>query len=98
MVTVASPPSVLYADINYFLELDEGGTNIIYPGTATDKLRPLKAVSMRINDIREFDERFQLDVHGFAFVPHKSAESKFDDKEKVTRIVYDEVKELLKKE
>ena len=98
MTIVASLQSVLYADTNYFLELDQGNTNVIYSGTAMDKLRPLEAVSMRINDIRDFDEKFQLAVHGFAFMPHKSAESKFDDKEKITRTVYEEAKELLKKE
>lgn len=96
MAVVAPSQPALHASINYFLELDEGGTDVLYPGTAIDKLRPLKATMMPINDIRESGQRFNLDVHGFAFEEHKCSESKFDDKEKITSVVYDEVAELIK--
>ncbi|ORY02757.1 hypothetical protein BCR34DRAFT_605486 [Clohesyomyces aquaticus] len=96
MAAVASPHPLIHANLNYFLELNEGGTDVIYPGTATDKLRPLKAVSMPISDIRDCEEEFLLDVHGFAFVPHKSAEQKYDDREQITRVVYEEAAKLLR--
>jgi hypothetical protein len=97
MAAVAPALSTLHANINYFLEINEGGTDIVYPGTAIDKLRPFNGASMPITDIRECDEEFKLDVHGFAFVQHKSSEEKYDDKERITSVVYEEAAALLKK-
>lgn len=94
---VASPPAVVNTNLNYFLELNEGGTDVIYPGTATDKLRPLKPVLTPITDLRTSGDEFALDTHGFQFVPHQSAESTYDDQAKVKSVVYDETAELLKK-
>jgi hypothetical protein len=96
MDTVAPPISTFFTNINYFLEIDQGGTDTVYPGTATDKLRPLHGVSMQMNDIRSCDDKFDLDVHGFALVQHKSAESKYEDKERIASIVYKEAEELMK--
>jgi len=96
MAVVAPTRPALHAYINYFLELHEGGTDVLYPGTAIDKLRPLKATLMPINDIRESHEEFNLDTHGFAFVAHKCSEPKFDDRERITSVVYWEVAELIK--
>ena len=95
---VASSPAVIDANLNYFLELSEGGTDIIHPGTATDKLRPLKSVSTPITDLRTCkDEEFTLDTHGFQFVPHQSVETTYDDPARIKSVVYDETAELLKK-
>jgi hypothetical protein len=90
------PPAVVNANINYFLELNEGGTDVIYPGTATDKLRPLKPVVMPITDLRTCEDNFTLDTHGFQFVPHTSVENTFDDPERIKTVVYDEAAVLLK--
>jgi hypothetical protein len=97
MAAVALAPSTLLANINYFLELDQGGTNTVYPGTAIDKLRPLNGVFMPINDIKKSNEEFDLDVHGFAFVKQTSTESEYNDKERIGSVVYQEVTDLLKK-
>jgi len=97
MTVVAPARSTLHAYINYFLELHEGGTDVLYPGTAIDKLRPLKATLMPINDIRESHEEFNLDIHGFAFVAHECSESTFDDRERITSVVYEEVTKMIKK-
>jgi len=97
MADVAPARSALHAYINYFLELHEGGTDVLYPGTAIDKLRPLKATLMPIKDIRGSNEEFNLDIHGFAFVAHECSESKFDDRERITSVVYEEVTELIKR-
>jgi hypothetical protein len=94
---VASPPAIVDANINYFLELSEGGTDVIYPGTATDKLRPLKPALMPITDLRTCGDEFTLDTHGFQFVPHQSGETTYDDQARVKSVVYDETAELLKK-
>ncbi|KAI5865329.1 hypothetical protein GGS23DRAFT_603921 [Durotheca rogersii] len=93
---VVAPPSVVKADINYYLEIADGGTDTIYPGTAKDKLRPGNLVPMDITDLRECSEEFTLDTHGFQFVPHKSAESNFTDDATIKRVVYPEAAELLK--
>ncbi|EED16633.1 conserved hypothetical protein [Talaromyces stipitatus ATCC 10500] len=89
--------AVINANINYFLEVSEGGTDVIYPGTATDKLRPLKSVIMPITDLRTCkDENFTLDTHGFQFVPHKTKEKTYDDQERIKTVVYDETAALLR--
>ena len=94
---VDNPPALVQAPINYFLELNEGGTEIIYPGTATDKLRPLKQVVMPIKNVRACDEQFTLDTHGFQFVSHQTAEKTYDDVERIRSAVYDETANLMKK-
>lgn len=90
------PPSVVTANINYYLEVSQGGTEIIYPGTARDKLRKFDSTLVKITDLRSCDEEFTLDVHGFQFVPHTSVEKDFDDEGRVKRVVYQETEELLK--
>jgi hypothetical protein len=96
MAATASAPSTLSANINYFLELDQGGTVTVYPGTAIDKLRLLNSTYMPITDMRDCEQVFDLDVHGFAFVSHKSVESNYDDKERIVSVVYHETEDLLK--
>lgn len=93
---VALPPPVVTANINYYLELNEGGTNVIYPGTAGDKLRRYNSTLVQITDVRNCDDQFTLDTHGFQFVQHKSAEATFDDEARVKSDVYTETAELLK--
>ena len=95
---VASSPAVIEANLNYFLELSEGGTDIIHPGTATDKLRPLKSVLTPITDLRTCtDEEFTLDTCGFQFVEHRSVETRFDDPGRIKSVVYEETGELIKR-
>lgn len=90
-------PAIINANINYFLEVSEGGTDVIYPGTATDKLRPLKSVNMPVTDLRTCkDDNFTLDTHGFQFVPHKTSEKTYDDQERIKTAVYDETAALLR--
>lgn len=95
--TVVSPPAAISANIYYFLEPSEGGTDVIYPGTATDKLRPLKPILMSIMDLRTCEDEFKLDTHGFQFVPHKTTETTYADQARVKSVVYDETAKLLEK-
>lgn len=92
----SDPSSTVTGDINYYLEVSDGGTRTIYPGTAADKLRAVNTVPMSIADIRASDEKFTLDVHGFQFVPHSSKEVEFKDEATIKDSVYDETSELLK--
>lgn len=96
-VDVVQAPSTVRANVNYFLEIADGGTDVIYPGTAADKLRRVNGVPMQITDLRECNEHFSLDKHGFQFVPHKSVEAAFEDNEKIKSVVYPETIELLKR-
>ncbi|KAH8651352.1 hypothetical protein BX600DRAFT_483760 [Xylariales sp. PMI_506] len=94
-IDVLPPTPAVEADINYYLEIADGGTDTIYPGTALDKLRPVNTVPMPIRDLRQCNEKFALDTHGFQFVPHKSTESLFDDEDTIKTEVYQEAAKLL---
>ncbi|QGA21722.1 hypothetical protein EYB26_009433 [Talaromyces marneffei] len=90
-------PAVIHANINYFLEISEGGTYVIYPGTAADKLRPLKSVVMPVTDLRTCTiDKFTLDTHGFQFVPHQASEKTYDDQARIKTTVYKETAAFLK--
>lgn len=98
MVTdTVTMPAVIHANINYFLEISEGGTYVIYPGTAADKLRPLKSVVMPVTDLRTCTiDKFTLDTHGFQFVPHQASEKTYDDQARIKTTVYKETAAFLK--
>ncbi|KAI0647776.1 hypothetical protein C8Q79DRAFT_999371 [Trametes meyenii] len=49
-----------------------------------------------VHDARGREDEFSLDVHGFQFARHVSAEKEFADEEAVTNGYYKEVEELLK--
>jgi hypothetical protein len=85
------------ANINYYLEVSQGGTEVIYPGTARDKLRKYDSTLVKITDLRSCEEDFTLDIHGFQLVPHASVEKDFDDQEIIKTVVYQEIEDLLKR-
>lgn len=89
-------PRTVSTQLNYYLELDQGGTAFSYPGTARDKLRKYDVVEKQVTDLRSCEETFTLDKNGFQLVQHESAEKSFDDEARVKSSVYQETAELLK--
>lgn len=51
-----------------------------------------------VHDIRGKEDTVSLDLTGFQFVKHVSAEKDFLDEERIKTVYYKEVEELLKKE
>ena len=49
-----------------------------------------------VHDARGREAEFSLDVHGFQFLPHESAETDFVDEERIKGVYYKEAEELLK--
>lgn len=93
---VSASPVFVSTHLNYYLELADGGTDTIRPGTAGDKLRKHTAQPVQIHDIRGREDDFDLDTSGFQLVRHVSAEKTFDDDAKVKADVYEEVTGLLR--
>jgi hypothetical protein len=58
----------LNTHMNYFLELKDGGTDVIAPGTAGTWLRKHNIQEVQIRDIRQAPEKFGLDNTGFQLV------------------------------
>lgn len=54
--------------MNYFLELKDGGTDIIAPGAAGAWLRKHNVQEVQIRDIRQATEKLDLDNTGFQLV------------------------------
>lgn len=74
MATAATPtPSAsrtVNTHMNYFLELKDGGTDIMLPGTAGNWLRKHNVQEMQVRDIRQASEKLdlRLDNAGFQLV------------------------------
>ena len=49
-----------------------------------------------VHDARGREAEFSLDVHGFQFLAHESAETEFVDEERIKGVYYKEAEELLK--
>ena len=49
-----------------------------------------------VHDARGREGEFSLDVHGFQFLAHESAETEFVDEERIKGVYYKEAEELLK--
>ena len=52
---------------------------------------------MAVEDVRGKEHAFSLDVHGFQFVRHVSAETEFVDEQRIKEVYYKEAEELLKR-
>ena len=50
-----------------------------------------------VHDVRGREAEFSLDVHGFQFVRHVSAETEFVDEQRIKEVYYKEAEELLKR-
>ena len=50
-----------------------------------------------VHDARGCEAEFSLDVHGFQFLAHESAETEFEDEERIKGVYYKETEELLEK-
>ena len=50
-----------------------------------------------VHDARGREDEFSLDVHGFQFVRHVSAETEFVDEQRIKEVYYKEAEELLKR-
>lgn len=94
--TALTLPSSINTRLNYYLEVDQGGTTVSYPGTAGDKLRKFDIVEKQVTDMRSCEEFFTLDRNGFQLVQNKSRERLFDDEAQVKALVYRETEDLLK--
>lgn len=94
--TITSLPNVIDTRLNYYLELDKGGSAFVYPGTAGEKLRKFNTVECQIVDMRSTNETFTLDANGFQLVQHHSKEQTFDDDVRVKDLVYRETAEMLR--
>ncbi|TKA72556.1 hypothetical protein B0A55_07751 [Friedmanniomyces simplex] len=95
VATGPSRPTVVDTQLNYYLELVDGGVSIQYTGTAGDKRRPWKRTAVQITDIRGCESDYDLDKQGFRLVQHHSREQVFADEAKIRTDVYEETKQLL---
>ena len=71
MLTATTVPPVsgtLKTWMNYFLELDNGGTDVMTPGTAGTWLRKHNVQEVQVRDIREAPGKLNLDNAGFQLV------------------------------
>lgn len=95
MATLAQPKDV-QTILSYYLEISEGGTDCIHPGTAGDKCRKHKPVPVTVRDMRGPDEEFTLDTHGFQLVSHNAVEKSFRGDGVVKEKYYQEIIDLMK--
>lgn len=93
---MATQTQTVHTTINYRLDPSQGGDPVNYPGTYQAYLRKFDTRPVTIQDIRGREDEFNLDVHGFQLKKHQSAETEFDDNERIKRIVHPEIEGLLK--
>jgi hypothetical protein len=68
MMMSTSTINAVHTNLNYYLELaDGGGHTVQHPATAGDKRRKYNVCSTEIEDVRGHESEYELDVHGFAF-------------------------------
>lgn len=66
-------------------------------GSVGQYRRKWNYVPTTVHDVRGAKESFQLDKQGFQVLPHESAETKYDDDERIKSVVYAEAEQLIKK-
>ena len=105
-VETLSSPHDVQTTLNYYKPLDGAADpsgeayRYIYttppPGRSEHNLgddpRPVV-----VHDARGREDEFSLDVHGFQFVRHVSAETEFVDEQRIKEVYYKEAEELLKR-
>ncbi|RAL08868.1 uncharacterized protein BO97DRAFT_459785 [Aspergillus homomorphus CBS 101889] len=90
-------PHDVHTVLNYIKEVEDGShLTPNYVGQANTFDRPSNTVSTTIHDVSGHEAEHTLDSHGFQFHPHISAEKEFLDDEKIKRVYYPEVDQLLK--
>ncbi|KAJ4319050.1 hypothetical protein N0V94_004101 [Neodidymelliopsis sp. IMI 364377] len=58
--------------------------------------RPVDTHPVIVKDVRGREDQFSLDVNGFEFFKHASAEKDFLDEEQIKNLYYKETEQLLK--
>ncbi|KAH9889985.1 hypothetical protein C8Q73DRAFT_652891 [Cubamyces lactineus] len=101
VATLQSPHDVS-TTLNYFASIDDDAPyRYIYTTPPAGKHEHNLGDDPRpvvVHDARGRESEFTLDVHGFQFARHVSAEKEFVDEERIRTVYYKEVEELLKRE
>ncbi|KAF2158982.1 hypothetical protein M409DRAFT_71330 [Zasmidium cellare ATCC 36951] len=97
MAAAIANPSVVRANLNYLLPGGGADADGFYPGTASNLRRKFDVREVPITDVRSVNDTFDIDKHGFKFVPREGKFNEFDNKEQTAQHWYPEVIELLKK-
>lgn len=92
------PPDckVVNSTLNYYLDPSKGGHTSYQIGVSDYYRRKFDPHPVQIHDVRGREEEFLLDTHGFQHYKHISIEKDFDDDDRVRKVVYPEVEQLLK--
>ena len=100
IATLQSPHDVS-TTLNYFASIDDDAPyRYIYTTPPAGKAEHNLGDDPRpvvVHDARGREDEFSLDVHGFQFVRHVSAETEFVDEQRIKEVYYKEAEELLKR-
>lgn len=92
-------PACVSTTLNYYVTPENGGTEYIYPATASNYTRVHDTQPASITDLRSVEGECPavLDVQGFQLVQHSCSEQDWTDPSRVKDVAYKENVELLKK-
>ena len=94
-----SKPRDITAVFNYYKDPADGSPPAPnYVDKPSSYVREPLSQTLTVHDVRGSEDQYTLDTKGFQFVKHKSVEKDFVDDEKIKRVYYPEVEELLKRE
>ena len=82
---------------NHYLAPEQGGHDKYYTGTAGYYRRKFNGQPVKVIDIRDHEDDFNINTQGFQFHVSPTVGGDFTDTEQVKREVYPETEELLKK-
>lgn len=88
--------NVVHAKLNYYLDPSLGGRDEFAIGTAGAYRRKFDNRPVDIQDARGFENKFDIDVHGFQYHKRPCTEKDFTDDAQVKAVAYPETEQLLK--
>lgn len=90
-------PAEILTTVNYYLPPERGGPDQLYEiGTVGTRRRKKDPHTVRVQNVRLQDKKFDLDTHGFAFEKHSTTFTDWTNDEKVQKEYWPQVAAFLK--